>query len=90
MTSLVFVVPDAHGNHHLVRGLLEQEGITNGRSRIVGSEVQVVQLGDLANCVQESVQDDLEALSLVGPVIDFMLVGNHEHPTTISSSPALP
>lgn len=76
-----FIIPDAHGNWRLVLGLLEQEGITNGAGkRIVESEVQVIQLGDLANCVQSSRDDDLRALELVGPVIDVMLVGNHELP----------
>ena len=75
-----FVVPDAHGNRELVLGLLEQEEIVEDGKRIAGSEVQVIQLGDLANCVASSVNDDLDALALVGPVIDFMLIGNHEHP----------
>lgn len=76
-----FVVPDAHGNWRLVRGLLEQEEIIDiDGKRIVEAEVFVVQLGDLANCVAESINHDLKALELVGPVIDLMLVGNHEHP----------
>lgn len=90
--SAYFVVPDAHGNGHLVRALLEQEGIIEqdftlgGRLicalRVKGpSEVRVVQLGDLANCVAVSINDDLDALDMVlSGLIDTMLVGNHEHP----------
>lgn len=81
-----FVVPDAHGNAALVRGLLEQEGIIelddHDVRRIRGPEdAHVVQLGDLANCVASSAHDDLQALELVhSGLIDTMLVGNHEHP----------
>lgn len=68
----VLAIADAHGNAGLVRGLLAQEK--------PGSDVLVVQLGDLANCVGASESDDLAALELVGDQIDLMLVGNHEHP----------
>jgi len=71
--SETFVVPDAHGNGTLVRGLLKQEGLPR-------PGVFVVQLGDLANCVLESEADDMDALSIVGDGIDLMLLGNHEAP----------
>jgi alkylhydroperoxidase/carboxymuconolactone decarboxylase family protein YurZ len=76
-----FVVPDAHGNSTLVRGLLIQEEIIDDKyERVCGPDVQVIQLGDLANCVAESINADRTALDMVGPIFDFMLVGNHEHP----------
>lgn len=78
-----FIVPDAHGNWRLVLGLLEQEGLVeNGYVdvRRIRKEVPVIQLGDFGNCVTGSINDDLEALRLVGPIVDLMLVGNHEHP----------
>lgn len=87
-----FVLPDAHGNAHVLRSLLEREGIIEqdwnlDRSLAVATrvktrgEVEVVQIGDLANCVRESVREDCDALDLVtSGLIDVMLVGNHEHP----------
>lgn len=82
MDKPVFVVPDAHGNAELVRGLLEQEGIVEpGWSARTDTDVFVLQLGDLANCVASSSQADLEALGLVhSGLINQMLIGNHEHP----------
>lgn len=80
MTVSVFVVADAHGNANQVLGLLKQEGLILSDDTRVRRQVLVMQLGDLANCVGSSEQDDIEALALVGPVIDLMLVGNHEHP----------
>lgn len=90
-TPETFVVPDCHGNAHLVRGLLKQEGIIEqhlfGDDRPYATrirprgEVEVVQLGDLANCVLGSVNSDYDALYLVRQgIIDIWLVGNHEHP----------
>lgn len=87
-----FVVPDAHGNANLVRGLLEQEGIIKQdwsdeaespyATRLrPSSEVEVVQIGDLGNCVLASSNHDYEAFDLVRKgIIDIWLIGNHEHP----------
>ena len=78
-----FVVPDFHGNWKLAVGLLEQEGLIEDAGypwKRLRKDVTVVQLGDLCNCVVSSINDDLMAIKLVGPVIDIMLVGNHEHP----------
>ena len=81
----VFVLPDLHGNWRLALALLEQEGLVEiGEDdlprRLRATETLVVQLGDLANCVQSSINVDLQSAKLVGPFIDLMLVGNHEHP----------
>lgn len=87
-----FVIPDAHGNGSLVRALLEQEGLIEQDWSLSGGlvcavrmrpshEVAIVQLGDLANCVAASINDDLDAIDMVfSGLIDTMLVGNHEHP----------
>lgn len=92
MSAAAFVVPDAHGNAALVRGLLEQEGLIEQDWLVSGelavaarvmprSEVEIVQIGDLANCVADSTRADIDALDLVhAGLIDVMLVGNHEHP----------
>lgn len=79
-----FVVPDIHGNWKLALSLLEQEGLIeiteDGKYLRLLPEVDVVQLGDLCNCVAGSINDDMGATVIVGPIINRMLVGNHEHP----------
>lgn len=79
-----FVIPDCHGNWKLVLGLLEQEGLIEDQldfpPKRIGHDATIIQLGDLCNCVVSSINDDLMALKLVGPIIDVYLVGNHEHP----------
>ncbi len=78
-----FVIPDLHGNRKLAVGLMKQEGLIEDidSPRRLRPEVTVLQLGDLCNCVFGSINDDLYALKLVEHgIIDYMLVGNHEHP----------
>jgi len=72
------IVPDIHGHYKTLESLLQEAGVidTEG-NRLDGWHV--VQLGDLANCVRESVNDDLDCLKTVGTWIDEMLVGNHEY-----------
>jgi hypothetical protein len=72
-----------HGNWRLALGLLEQEGLIDyddEQPRRLRTEDRVVQLGDLCNCVRGSINDDIQSTRLVGPIIDEMVVGNHEHP----------
>lgn len=75
-----FVFGDTHSNHKAVLNLLKQEGLVDGRGKRIREEVFVVSIGDLANCVIESRDEDLKALDLVGPVINQLLIGNHEAP----------
>lgn len=77
----VFAFGDAHSHHKSVKQLLFQEGLIDksGGHRL-RPEVLVVSLGDLANCVRTSRDDDLKALSMVGPIIDRLVLGNHESP----------
>lgn len=72
-----FVIADAHGRHDLVEGLLRQEGLL-GRAHRAGTTV--VQLGDLVNCVSNSIGRDQECLRRAPEWFDVYLVGNHEHP----------
>lgn len=67
-----FVISDAHGRLEDVLDLIDRAGVRH--------DDFVLQLGDLANCVAESVDADEECLQLVGDKIDAMLVGNHEFP----------
>jgi hypothetical protein len=79
----VFVVGDVHGNYELVVGLLLKAGILENHGRLGvlrRSSVKVVQIGDLANCVGESRDDDLYCLTNARRWFDLVLVGNHEHP----------
>lgn len=77
----VFCFGDAHSNHKAVKNLLYQEGLLDksGGHRL-RPEVLVVSLGDLANCVRTSRDDDLKALRMVGPIVDRLILGNHEAP----------
>jgi len=75
-----FVVPDAHGKLGLVHRLLREQGILGDNASRVDRETTVVQLGDLCNCVPESVDDDLRCLDRAPEWFDVYLVGNHEHP----------
>lgn len=77
------VVPDLHGRFLLGRGLLEQEGVLDPEDnfcRVRDTEVRVVQLGDLANCVPADRDGDLALLRRAGSWFDVLLVGNHEYP----------
>ena len=71
----VFVIPDIHGNLDALTHLLTAQGILDQEYK----NCITVQLGDLANCVRESEEDDLACLETVGKWIDVYLVGNHEY-----------
>lgn len=73
--SRAFVIADAHGRHDLVEGLLRQEDLLEDRAGTL-----VVQVGDLCNCVSNSIGADQECLRRAPEWFDIYLVGNHEHP----------
>lgn len=73
------IVGDCHGNLGILRELLTTAGVLGprgGRRR----GWRVVQIGDLCNCVVDSIDGDLECLDAAPELIDVYLVGNHEHP----------
>lgn len=76
----IFIISDVHGRVDALTQALTSSGIIDDRGvKKVG--IIVVQIGDLANCVDDSVDGDLECLSLMETgVIDYLLVGNHEIP----------
>lgn len=81
--SRCFAVADAHGNWSAVEGLLADEGlieIEDDSVRRVAQDVLLVQLGDLMNCVYESVDNDLNAMREAVQLFDVLLPGNHEFP----------
>jgi hypothetical protein len=77
-----FIISDCHGNYDGLMRALEKKGIvdSNGKRLLPRNNCQIISIGDLANCVDDSIQGDLNCLSLVGNVIDTMVIGNHEIP----------
>jgi Calcineurin-like phosphoesterase len=77
----VFLISDCHGNiDGLTRALEKKKIIDKHGNRQLDRRHQVISIGDLANCVSDSLQGDFDCLSLVGEIIDTMLIGNHEIP----------
>jgi hypothetical protein len=66
------VIPDIHGKPKLLRSMLDNDAD------------RIVQIGDLANCVYQDRDGDLECLELALELQNStnfeLLVGNHEHP----------
>jgi hypothetical protein len=81
-----FVIFDTHGYYKNLKGLLKAAEILKplkGNSDHLQKveDVYVVHIGDLLNCVSDSVEGDLKCLKYVRKgFIDLMLIGNHEHP----------
>jgi hypothetical protein len=76
-----FIISDCHGNIEGLQRALEKKKLVDGAgNRLVGKNTCIVSIGDLANCVEDSWIGDIACLSLVGEVIDTMLIGNHEIP----------
>lgn len=75
------VVPDLHGRWWLAQGLLEEAGVVDRHGkRTDWTDVCVIQLGDLANCVAADRDIDLRLLGHAEEWFDVLIVGNHEHP----------
>lgn len=79
----MFIVPDVHRRINDLRSLLEDAGLIEvhtGKRTEKGKSTDIISLGDLANCVRNSRDADLEILGKVGDWIDLLIVGNHELP----------
>jgi len=77
----VFVISDCHGNiDGLNRALRKKKIIDKHGNRQLARKHKVISIGDLANCVGDSIDGDIECIKLVGSVIDYYLLGNHEIP----------
>lgn len=76
---MIYIISDTHGNIEGLERALFKARITDalGRRQMPRNNT-VISIGDLANCVGNSVMGDHECLSLVGSVIDYLIVGNHE------------
>ena len=77
----IYLISDCHGNINGLSRALEKKGIIDSAgNRQLARRHQVISVGDLANCVADSWIGDVECLSLVGEVIDDLIIGNHEMP----------
>lgn len=77
------IISDVHGNFEALKECLINANVINekgNRMNDAKNRAYVIQIGDLANCVEESVYDDYKCLGTVGSWIDLMLMGNHELP----------
>lgn len=77
----VFVFSDVHGNYDSLMEALRDCGIVDGHgNRQLPRKDKVFSIGDLINGVESSYSGDNKCLDLVGPIIDGIIVGNHEIP----------
>jgi hypothetical protein len=77
----IFVISDCHGNYDgLIRALERKKIIDKKGNRQLARKHKIVSIGDLANCVGDSIVGDNACIDLVGEVIDIYLMGNHEIP----------
>jgi hypothetical protein len=88
----MYVVSDVHGDYTGLTIALESAGLIidkPGRGLVKKRGEFVLQIGDLANCVYDSIESDLKCLDKVGSDnwIDAMLIGNHEIPYFDPGSP---
>lgn len=77
----IFVISDCHGNYDgLIRALQRKKIIDKHGNRQLSRKHKLISIGDLANCVGDSIEGDKACLNMVGPIIDIFLIGNHEIP----------
>lgn len=77
----IWLVSDCHGNiEGLLRALRKKNLIDDSGKRLESGDNKIYSIGDLANCVEDSLRGDLACLDLVGDVLDGMIMGNHEMP----------
>jgi Calcineurin-like phosphoesterase len=76
-----YIVGDVHGNTEGLIRALHRHNLTDsdGNRTVSRDSAKIIQIGDMANCVGTSVEDDLHCLTMVMKgTIDYMLLGNHE------------
>lgn len=77
----IWLISDCHGNiEGLLRALQKKNLIDDSGKRLESGANKIFSVGDLANCVDDSLYGDLACLDLVGNVLDGMIMGNHEMP----------
>lgn len=76
---MLYIISDVHGNIEGLEKSLRKHGIIDKKgNRQLARKHKVISIGDLANCVEENVEGDHSCLGLVGNVIDYLIIGNHE------------
>jgi hypothetical protein len=76
---MIYVISDTHGNYDgLMKALKKHKIIDKHGNRQLARKHKVISIGDLANCVEKNKMGDINCLSMVGEVIDYMIMGNHE------------
>jgi len=75
----LYIVSDVHGDYEGLQKALYRANLFDNHG-LKDPNAFILQIGDLANCVRDSIEDDMRCLSMVGKEIDMMLVGNHEIP----------
>lgn len=73
----IVVIGDMHGQTNVMRQLLIASGAINQNGHKTPN-VKAYGIGDLANGVLSSEQDDLECLDLASHLLDGSVLGNHE------------
>lgn len=77
----LFVISDTHGRYdELMEALRAARIIDVHGNRQLPRKDKLYSIGDLINGVRDSYIGDNKCLDLVGPVIDGIVVGNHEMP----------
>lgn len=79
MDKDIYIVSDTHGRAKELRKALFSAGLFDNHG-LKDPRAYIVHVGDIANCIRDSVEGDLESLSMVGREIDQLLPGNHEIP----------
>lgn len=74
-----FIISDVHGDYQNLLKALRNAGIIDKHgNRQLARRHRLYSIGDLANCSGDTFPGDFACLSLVGTVIDAMVIGNHE------------
>lgn len=76
---MLYVISDVHGNYEgLIKALQKKKIIDKKGRRQLARKHKVISVGDLSNCVEDSIIGDNECYNLMGNVIDYVCLANHE------------
>jgi hypothetical protein len=77
---MMYLIGDCHGNAEGLNRAMTKAGLIDNHGKRTTME-DIFSIGDLANCVRDSVKGDLDCLSFVtNEYIDGIIIGNHEGP----------
>lgn len=73
------IIGDVHGHYDRLYELLRAAGVIDVRGKRVDHDTEVIQIGDLGDCSEDSRAGDLACWELVRDrVIDLVIWGNHD------------